>query len=70
MYGTSLMTSGALGSAPLDWTIAGVRDFNGDGRTDILWRQTSGVVAMWLMDGLSLIGSGVVGSAGSDWQIQ
>jgi len=26
----------------LDWTIAKVGDFNGDGKADLLWRDTSG----------------------------
>jgi subtilisin family serine protease len=35
--------------------IAGVGDFNGDGKSDILWRNTStGQVTMWLMNGTSM----------------
>ena len=30
-----------IGVAPLEWIIAGVGDFNGDGKPDILWRNTS-----------------------------
>jgi hypothetical protein len=30
------------------WQVAGTGDFNGDGRTDILWRHDSGVVVDWL----------------------
>lgn len=45
------------------------RDFNGDGTADILWRQTSGTVAVWLMNGTASIGSGVPGTVASDWQI-
>jgi hypothetical protein len=36
------------------------RDFNGDGHSDLLWRNTSGVVAIWLMNGTSVVGSGVL----------
>lgn len=31
-----------------DWHIAGVADFNGDGRDDILWRNDSGEITDWL----------------------
>jgi hypothetical protein len=34
--------------------VAGVGDFNGDGKSDILWRNAStGEVDMWLMNGLA-----------------
>jgi len=32
----------------LNWTIAGTGDFNGDGRDDILWRNSTGAVTNWL----------------------
>jgi hypothetical protein len=47
-----------------------VGDFNGDGKADILWRHTSGVVAMWLMNGTALTSAGSLGSVTTDWQIQ
>ena len=31
--------------------LAATHDFNGDGKSDILWRNTSGTVAAWLMNG-------------------
>jgi hypothetical protein len=31
-----------------DWHIVGTGDFNGDGRSDILWRNDSGALADWL----------------------
>ena len=30
------------------WTLARTGDFNGDGRADVLWRHTSGLVTDWL----------------------
>lgn len=45
------------------------RDFDGDGRTDILWRHNSGDVAIWFMDGTSVSSIGGPGTASSDWQI-
>ncbi len=30
------------------WHVAGVADFNGDGRDDILWRNDSGAMTNWL----------------------
>jgi hypothetical protein len=59
MDGTSVLPE--TGPLPevrnLDWMIVGTGDFNGDGRSDILWRhQTLGKNSMWLMDGRSLLG--------------
>ncbi|OYY73043.1 VCBS repeat-containing protein, partial [Sphingomonas sp. 28-63-12] len=35
-------------SAPLDWNVAGTGDFNGDGRSDIVWRRVNGELSDWL----------------------
>jgi len=59
MDGTT-MTSATLtnpGSFPLlNWEIVGTGDFNGDGKTDILWRdtQSAGHIAVWFMDGTTM----------------
>ena len=45
------------------------RDFNGDGKADLLWRHTSGAVAIWLMNGTAVIGSAVLGTVTTDWTI-
>jgi hypothetical protein len=44
-------------------------DFNGDGRSDILWRHSSGTVYEWLLNGTTLIDHGSPGSATTDWTI-
>ncbi|HXJ83042.1 MAG TPA: FG-GAP-like repeat-containing protein [Candidatus Methylomirabilis sp.] len=45
------------------------QDFNGDGRSDILWRHSSGVVYEWQLNGTTVIGTGSPGGAGTDWTI-
>jgi len=36
------------------WHVIGSGDFDGDGKSDILWQNNSGQAAVWLMDGTSL----------------
>jgi hypothetical protein len=45
------------------------RDFDGDGKGDILWRHISGATAIWLMSGDIVIGSGFPGSVAPEWTI-
>ena len=49
---------------------AASHDFNGDGRSDLLWRDSnSGLVANWEMNGNAALASGGVGAETSNWQI-
>ena len=61
----SFIATGFFGAA-----FAASHDFNGDARSDILWRNTStGQAVIWLMNGTSVIGGGSPGSAASPWTI-
>ena len=61
---------GRLGAVPSNWSIVLTSDFNGDGKSDILWRDsTTGVVAIWLLNGLQVAQSGSLGTVPSDWVI-
>ncbi len=62
MNGAQAPQSGSLGTVPTNWQIVGQRDFNGDGKHDLLWRDgTSGTVAIWLLNGLQVAQSGSLG---------
>jgi hypothetical protein len=38
----------ALAAVPASWKVVGTGDFNGDGRSDILWRNDNGALSNWL----------------------
>jgi large repetitive protein len=39
------------------WTLAGTGDFNGDGKADTIWRNSSGALQEWLMNGTTIMSS-------------
>jgi hypothetical protein len=57
--------------ADLRWQIEGVSDFNGDGRPDVLWRNTqTGQVAAWIMNGASYAGTDLLAAVPDvNWRI-
>ena len=44
-------------------------DFNGDGFSDIAWRDSGGTVAIWLMNGGQILQSGGFGAVAAIWSI-
>ena len=74
MDGTTLLAgTGFISANPgASWQISGTGDFNGDGKADILWNNSSSnQTAIWLMDGLTLLpGTGFISAiAPSGWKI-
>jgi hypothetical protein len=47
--------------------IAAPADFSHDGKDDILWRNASGAVALWSMNGAQKLADQSVSSIGNDW---
>ena len=64
MNGTNAVSVGAVGpfNPGPSWQIEGSSDFNGDNRSDILWQNSDGTPAVWLMDGLTPTAGATVGS--------
>jgi hypothetical protein len=52
MNGSTVTAKSDLGAVPTTWIPQVTRDFNGDGKTDILWRDTrNGEAVIWFMNG-------------------
>ncbi len=64
-------TTSNLNPNPNPAVFAAVEDFNGDCKSDILWRNsTSQQVYEWLMNGTTIASSGSPSTPTSDWVIQ
>jgi len=70
MNGGSITSSLGLGTVPTAWAVEQVGDFDGDGKADILWRHTSGLLALWLMNGGSITSSLGLGAVPTSWAPQ
>jgi Matrixin len=73
----NLTSDDIAGGTTLYWSSLGrmtqpaqVGDFDGDGNTDLLWRNvTNGDVAIWLMNGSTILNTGVVSHPAMTWRI-
>jgi hypothetical protein len=48
---------------------ASTHDISGDGKSDILWRNTNGDVAIWFMDSATILSSVGLGNVSTTWTI-
>jgi hypothetical protein len=63
--GAAVTFQGSVAAPDASWSIAGTGDFNGDGKSDILWRNTNGTVAEWTMNGSQITSAADVTYQGS-----
>jgi hypothetical protein len=73
MNGTTILnanTSFVAANVGSQWAIVGQRDFNGDGYADLLWHDTSGNVAIWMMNGTTVsVNNPSVANVPTNWSI-
>ena len=64
-------SAAVVGNPGASWRLDTVADFNGDGHTDILWRDDSGAVGIWFMNGAKLQSSDAfdAGLSPTSWHI-
>ncbi len=74
--GSASSSAGAYTSTT-GWQVHGIDDFNGDGKSDILWRKAeTGKTYVWFMDGVTVTSSGSTTiqagaySSTAGWRIQ
>jgi hypothetical protein len=65
-----MLSAADLGLVPQSWTIAVTGDFNGDGKSDLLWRNTSGDTAVWFMNGTAVASTTSLGNVPIAWTVQ
>jgi hypothetical protein len=76
MRGANLAGSALLNPAQVadpNWKIAGVGDFNGDFKPDLVWQHRDGWLAVWYMNGPNLAGSELLNPvqvADTNWRIR
>ena len=70
IIGSGDVTAGGTAVHPdASWSVAGVGDFDGNGASDILWRNTNGSVAVWSMNGSQIVASGGEMGPDASWSV-
>jgi uncharacterized delta-60 repeat protein len=68
--GATLIGNSLGPTLPAGWTVAGLADFNGDGKQDYyLFKPATGAVVAWLLNGTALTGSATLPTLPAGWQL-
>jgi hypothetical protein len=72
----TISSQGLLPAVPVDWSVAGIGDFNGDGKSDVFWRRNDGTNYIWHVDGnaisggvLSIASQGLLPAVDTSWTV-
>jgi probable HAF family extracellular repeat protein len=74
LNGSTSLGGGVVANNPFDksWNVVAKGDFNGDGKTDLVWQRPSdGLVEIELLNGTSVVGGGLILNSpfDSSWQV-
>ena len=72
LAGAARSSESALTAASLNpvWALASVDDFDGDGKSDLLWQNsTNGQLYVWYMDRGVLVDEGYIAMASTPWRV-
>jgi phospholipase/lecithinase/hemolysin len=67
--GAQIQSATDYGIVPTSWQIVGQRDFNDDGKADLLWSNSNGDTSIWLMNGTTVSSTSDLGIVGNGWAI-
>jgi hypothetical protein len=71
MNGGTILSAVGGWTLPDGWVLQSTGDFNGDGKKDLLWRQTgTGIISIWLMNGGTILSISSGWSAPTDWLVR
>ena len=63
------LSTSVLGNVPTTWNVVGTGDFNGDSYGDVLWRDSSGNLAIWFMNGTTVVQTAIIGNVPTTWTV-
>ena len=70
MNGATIAASTTIANPGTAWQVKAVGDLTGDGRADIVWRNTTdGSVVEWTMNGPTIASSAAVSNPGLEWHL-
>lgn len=72
MDGTKVTANPQIGTMAAGSHLAGTGDFNGDGKTDLLFSQgATSTLSVWQMDGTHIAAASIVGTVNTaaDWHL-
>ena len=69
VQGSSITSQSTIGFVDGTWTLATTGDFNGDGKSDLIWLHNDGVAVEWQMNGASIGNAAVIGTLDPTWHI-